>query len=407
MSRLLTLVFSAAVVCAIQGCSTTNPTGHSTSPKQVGKDVLVTFPAWTTEEEKYAQLNARAPSVAATKCGGRPYRLVDVSSERWKVGELTSATAGHRMNSIAANVECDQSIPGRANHAGGSQAPPASSESSEQARFREEIAAARRREQELLQQLDQERQRAQGNGPQGEQQVPTSVAAIQSAHALVIGNGAYPGAARLVNPISDATAIGQKLRSMGFVVTVVTDLSRARMLQSLSQFRRSAAAADVSLLYFAGHGVQIDGTNYVLPVDIDNSDVEQATLQGLQLDKLIDNFLPGKAKLVFLDACRDNPLQRTASRSISRGLAPMSVARGTLIAYATRDGQVALDGVGQKHSPFTQALLEHLSDPADISVVLRRVRDKVEQATKGKQVPWDYGSLTGGELVLSSLKAGK
>jgi uncharacterized caspase-like protein len=85
----------------------------------------------------------------------------------------------------------------------------------------------------------------------------------------------------------------------------------------------------------------------------------------------------------------------------------MSVSQGTLIAYATRDGQVALDGVGQKHSPFTEALLKHLEDPTDISVVLRRVRERVMQATGGKQQPWDYGSLTGGELVLSSLKTGK
>lgn len=84
----------------------------------------------------------------------------------------------------------------------------------------------------------------------------------------------------------------------------------------------------------------------------------------------------------------------------------MSVARGTLIAYAARDGQVTLDGVGQKHSPFTSALLDHLSDPADISVVLRRVRDKVDQATKGKQIPWDYGSLSGGELILSQIRHG-
>jgi len=179
------------------------------------------------------------------------------------------------------------------------------------------------------------------------------------------------------------------------------------MLEALAQFQRSAAGADVSLLYFAGHGVQIDGANFILPTDIDQSDVSKAIFDGIRLSDAIDNFLPGKTKLVLLDACRDNPLQRTGSRSLTRGLAPMNVSHGTLIAYATRDGQVALDGVGQKHSTFTKALLEHLGDPTDISVVLRRVREKVMQATGGKQQPWDYGSLTGGELVLSSLKSGK
>lgn len=227
------------------------------------------------------------------------------------------------------------------------------------------------------------------------------------AHALVIGNGAYPGSARLDNPVNDATAISQKLRSMGFTVTTVIDARRAQMLQALGQFQKSAAGADVAMLYFAGHGVQIDGSNFLLPTDIDQSDVSKVVFEGIRLSDAIDGFLPGKTKLVILDACRDNPLQRTTSRSISRGLAPMSVSQGTLIAYATRDGQVALDGVGQKHSPFTQALLEHLEDPTDISVVLRRVRERVMQATGGKQQPWDYGSLTGGELVLSSLKTGK
>lgn len=233
-----------------------------------------------------------------------------------------------------------------------------------------------------------------------------SAVSRSNAHALVFGNGAYAGSARLDNPLNDAFAMSEKLRSMGFSVTTVTDARRGQMLEALAQFQRSAAGADVSLLYFAGHGVQIDGANFILPTDIDQSDVSKAIFDGIRLSDAIDNFLPGKTKLVLLDACRDNPLQRTGSRSLTRGLAPMNVSQGTLIAYATRDGQVALDGVGQKHSPFTKALLEHLGDPTDISVVLRRVREKVMQATGGKQQPWDYGSLTGGELILSQIRPG-
>jgi uncharacterized caspase-like protein len=108
---------------------------------------------------------------------------------------------------------------------------------------------------------------------------------------------------------------------------------------------------------------------------------------GIRLSDPIDSFLPGKTKLVLLDACRDNPLLRTAGRSLTLGLAAMVVAQGTLIAYATRDGQVVLDGVGQKNSPFTKALLEHHGDPTGISVVLRRVREKVMVSTGGKQTP--------------------
>ena len=231
-----------------------------------------------------------------------------------------------------------------------------------------------------------------------------AAASVRNAHALVIGNAAYPGSGRLDNPVNDANAISQKLRSMGFIVTVVTDANRQRLVQAMAQFRRSAASADLSLLFYSGHGVQIFGTNYILPTDVDQTDTAQATIQGVRLNEVIGNFMPGKTKIVFLDACRDNPLQRTGDRSVTKGLAPISVAEGTLISYATKDGQTAADGVGSKNSPFTQALLEHLSDPQDIGVVLRKVREKVMRATGGKQQPWEYGSLTGGELVLSAIK---
>ena len=194
---------------------------------------------------------------------------------------------------------------------------------------------------------------------------------------------------------------------MGFTVTTVKDTNRQQLVQAMSQFKRSAASAELSLFFYAGHGVQIFGTNYILPTDVDQNDVAQATIQGVSLNSVVENFLPGKTKLVFLDACRDNPLQRSGDRSVSKGLAPISVAQGTLISYATKDGQTASDGVGAKNSPFTQALLQHLDDPADIAVVLRKVREKVMQATAGKQQPWEYGSLTGGELVLSKIKGGR
>jgi len=242
-----------------------------------------------------------------------------------------------------------------------------------------------------------------------QQQQRPIVAPIQqalNAHALVIGNAAYPGSSKLENPVNDSRAMSAKLRSLGFKVTEVEDANRSKLVAALGQFSRSAAAADLSVLFYSGHGVQMLGTNYILPTDIDQSDLGQATIQGISLDNVVSQFLPGKTKLVFLDACRDNPLyQMAANKSFSKGLAPISAAEGTLIAYATKDGQVASDGgKGTKNSPFTVALLEHLSDPDDIAVVLRRVREKVKIATGGKQVPWDYGSLTGGALILSAIK---
>jgi hypothetical protein len=270
------------------------------------------------------------------------------------------------------------------------QPPDVSLNNPERDRLNAEVQAARIKVQDLEAQLIVQQQPSQG--------------LKRNTHALVIGNGAYPGSGRLDNPVNDANAISQKLRSMGFTVTTVTDANRQKLVQSMAQFRRTAAAADISLLFYAGHGVQIFGTNYILPTDVDQTDPAQATIQGVSLNSVVENFLPGKTKLVFLDACRDNALQRTNDRSVSKGLAPISAAEGTLISYATKDGQTAADGVGSKNSPFTQALLEHINDPQDIAVVLRKVREKVMKATGGKQQPWEYGSLTGGELVLSAIR---
>jgi hypothetical protein len=302
-----------------------------------------------------------------------------------QIGSTNQASATER-DSIAAEVEAERK---------------------KRQELEQQLAVSKERDQ-ITAELDLERKKRQELEAQLAATVkpnqPQTNAPRRIAHALVIGNGAYPGSGRLDNPVNDANAISQKLRSMGFTVTTVTDANRQRLVQSMTQFRRTAASADISLLYYAGHGVQIFGTNYILPTDVDQTDPAQATIQGVSLNSVVENFLPGKTKLVFLDACRDNALQRTNDRSVSKGLAPISAAEGTLISYATKDGQTAADGAGLKNSPFTQALLEHLNDPQDIAVVLRKVRERVMKITGGKQQPWEYGSLTGGELVLSAIK---
>ena len=112
----------------------------------------------------------------------------------------------------------------------------------------------------------------------------------------------------------------------------------------------------------------------MIPVDTNISDISEATLQAISLNSVVERYLPGKTKLVFLDACRDNPIMTASSRGVTRGLAPINVSEGTLISYATKDGQTAADGTGQKNSPYTAALLEHLGDPQDIGIVLRTAR---------------------------------
>jgi len=306
----------------------------------------------------------------------------------WKNGELVNKTLGESTSfgqKVAAEIEAERK---------------------KRQELEQQLATSKERER-IAAELDAERRKTQDVEAQLAVQPASPQTSRRNAYALVIGNAAYPGSGRLDNPVNDAKAISQKLRSMGFTVTTVTDANRQKLVQSMAQFRRTAAAADISLLFYSGHGVQIFGTNYMLPTDVDQTDPAQATIQGVSLNSVVENFLPGKTKLVFLDACRDNALQRTTDRSVSKGLAPISAAEGTLISYATKDGQTASDGVGAKNSPFTQALLQHLDDPADIAVVLRKVREKVMLATAGKQQPWEYGSLTGGELVLSKIKGGR
>ena len=266
----------------------------------------------------------------------------------------------------------------------------------ENERLRAEAAASKTREQQLEAEIQKEKEKVANSKPQFQ------VSKIK-AYALVVGNAAYSGSGKLVNPTNDAKAMSQKLKSLGFHVTEVLDATRPKLAAALSQFSQASSSADLTLLYYAGHGGQISGINYMLPIDLDFRDLKQVSLQGISLNSVVEEFMPGKTKLIFFDACRDNPLMQVAGRSVQRGLAPINVSEGTLISFATKDGQLAQDGVG-KNSPFTTALLEHLSDPDDIQVILRKVREKVMKNTGGKQQPWDYGSLTGGALVLSAIK---
>ena len=219
--------------------------------------------------------------------------------------------------------------------------------------------------------------------------------------ALVIGNGGYKNGF-LKNPRNDAEEIAKKLTKFNFDVTVVYDTSRDKLIQALDIFSHKSKDSAVSIFFYAGHGVQVNGMNYLIPVDMDLRSVSQVTLRGIPLNNVIEEFMPSKTKLIFLDACRDNPILLSKTRNITRGLAPVNVPSGTLIAFSTKDGSVAQDG-DDKHSPFTAALLKHLDAPDDISVVLRKVRTEVKRITNGNQEPWDYGSLEGGSLVLSKI----
>jgi hypothetical protein len=226
--------------------------------------------------------------------------------------------------------------------------------------------------------------------------------------ALVIGNSNYAAAAALENPTSDATAVTAAFKALGFKgVTTLIDADHAALLSALSKFAEEASGADWAVIYYAGHGIEVGGKNYIIPVDATLKTDKQVAFQAVALDQLME--AAGGAtglRLVLLDACRDNPFAHSmkvtsATRSVGRGLARVEPTVGTLVVYAARDGQVASDGTSG-NSPFTKALLEAVSVPnVEISLVFRRIRDKVLEATANEQEPFVYGSLPSKEFYFS------
>ena len=231
--------------------------------------------------------------------------------------------------------------------------------------------------------------------------------------AMVIGNSAYKNVNQLPNPSKDAASIGEMLKKAGFdVVDSRQDVGVADMKRMIRDFSDKVADTDVAVVFYAGHGIEVDGTNYVLPIDTRlerDIDVED---EAVSLDRIVKTIEPAKKlRLVILDACRDNPFSTTMKRSISsrgieRGLAKVEPSNpNTLIAYAAKAGSTASDGAGE-HSPFTTALLVQLPVPGqDLRKSLGYVRDAVLKATSNKQEPFVYGSLGGDDVALVAAPA--
>jgi hypothetical protein len=222
--------------------------------------------------------------------------------------------------------------------------------------------------------------------------------------AFVVGNGAYKNVAQLPNPPIDANAMAATLRNVGFEVVEGTNLTRDTMTAKLLEFGKKAQGADIAVFYYAGHGIAISGTNYLLPIDADiKSEMDVKLGAAINVDVTLDQTMgDAKVKLVFLDACRDNPfaakIKANATRSVSvgQGLAEMKSGEGTLIAFATGPGQTALDGQEGTNSPFTRALIAHLTEPGvEIQQAMTEVRAQVSDETSKGQLPWGHTNLTG------------
>ncbi len=217
-------------------------------------------------------------------------------------------------------------------------------------------------------------------------------------NALVIGNAAYEDVDALKNPVNDAEDVGRKLETCGFSVIQEMDSSHADMDRALKRFQRVLKDSDVGLFFFAGHGMQIDGENYLAAVDTDATDEITAKHSSLALNRVIEVMEKSGCStgIIILDACRNNPFERAWTRSIKvRGLAPVYAPRGTLIAYATSPGQTASDGKG-RNGTYTAALLQHLTTPdCSIEAMFKRVRNTLSATTKGRQISWEHTSLAG------------
>jgi hypothetical protein len=213
--------------------------------------------------------------------------------------------------------------------------------------------------------------------------------------ALVIGNGAYKDAP-LRNPVNDARAMAQALNGVGFEVILRENTTQRDMLRAVGEFGRKLSSNSVGLFYYAGHGIQVRGRNFLIPIDATIQSEAEASLEALDVERVLEQMQQAgnRMNMVILDACRNNPFERRF-RSVSGGLAPIDAPKGTLLAYATAPGKVAADGDGA-NGLYTQELLQAIRQPGlKVEDVFKRVRGAVAQRTSDQQMPWEASSLTG------------
>ncbi len=227
--------------------------------------------------------------------------------------------------------------------------------------------------------------------------------------AFVVGNSAYRYVTELKNPANDTAAIAKGFADAGYeVVGPLLDLDLRAMQSAIGDFALKAAEADVAVLYFAGHGVEFNGENYLLPVDAEIERESEAEARAIKLSAVITAARNSRQlKVVILDACRDNPLAAvTATHSVGKGLANIEPSAGVLVAFAARHGTSALDGTGGNNSPFTTALLAQLAKPGtDVVDLFTEVAKDVRKTTTGLQEPYTYGAVDIGRDKRAALVA--
>lgn len=212
--------------------------------------------------------------------------------------------------------------------------------------------------------------------------------------ALVIGNAKYRES-MLKNPVNDARAMAKALRAFGFEVIERTDVTQKEMNRAITQFGQKLSSGGVGLFYYAGHGMQVRGKNFLIPVDAEIEGESAVRSESVDLDLVMDQLVYARVGMVILDACRNNPFERSFRSGAGGGLAQVDAPKGVLVAYATAPGKVAADGTG-KHGLYTSELLRALEEPGRrIEDVFKQVRRNVVSATNDQQIPWESSSLTG------------
>jgi Caspase domain len=224
--------------------------------------------------------------------------------------------------------------------------------------------------------------------------------------ALIIGNSAYPGNMALANPSNDAKDMAATLRNMGFGVIEVIDSDRTKMLEAIERAGKNLSGKQgIGMLFYAGHGLQLDWRNYMVPVDAKLNSAADVPKQAVDIETVMKTFQSAgnRMNIVVLDACRDDPFANGKTSS-GKGLAPLDAPTGTFLAYATAPGNVAQDGTG-KNGLYTGFLLEELKKPsASIENVFKRVRFQVRKASDGAQIPWETTSLEDDFIFNSGIK---
>ena len=267
---------------------------------------------------------------------------------------------------------------------------------------------AKERERQLAESKDAELAALRAQLEKMKQQTAKSAEAVQMAKrkALIIGNDSYKFISKLANAREDARAVAENLAKVGYTVTLKTDLTEKEMKAAIRTFKSQVEAGDEVAIFYAGHGIQLENTNYLIPIDVAGDAAEQVKDEAIPLQRVLDDMADRKAKLTLalIDACRDNPF-KSAGRSIGqgRGLAPTTAATGQMVVFSAGTGQQALDNLGpsdkEKNGIFTRIFIREMTKPdRTVDAVVRQVRNEVVRMAKSvghEQVPAIYDQVVG------------